>query len=148
MGDKKKISNSFWVGIIIISVGGFILLDRMDIVFLPYWLFSWRTFLIALGLIIGINKRFRGVDWLVLIIIGSIKTFDLFWVMTEGGPSHATELIATWMYRQAFRGTNWGYGAALAFAMFLIAFAFAIVFMLITRQQMKSVVPDSLTPND
>lgn len=73
----------------------------------------------------------------VLIIIGSIKTFDLFWVMTEGGPSHATQLIATWMYRQAFRGTDWGYGAALAFAMFLIAFVFAIIFMISTRNQMR-----------
>ncbi len=71
MSDKKKLSNSFWVGIIIISVGSFILLDRMDVVFLPHWLISWRTFLIALGLIIGINKGFKGADWLVLIIIGS-----------------------------------------------------------------------------
>jgi len=76
MSENRKLSNSFWVGIIIISVGSFILLDRMDVVFLPHWLFSWRTFLIALGLIIGINKRFRGVDWLVLIIIGSFFLLD------------------------------------------------------------------------
>jgi raffinose/stachyose/melibiose transport system permease protein len=74
----------------------------------------------------------------VLIIIGSIKTFDLFWVMTQGGPSNRTQLIATFMYQQAFRGTDWGYGAALAFAMFLIAFVFALVFLYITRQQMQN----------
>ena len=76
MSDKKKLSNSFWVGIIIISAGSFILLDRMDVVMLPHWLFSWKTFLIALGLIIGINKKFKGVDWLVMIIIGSFFLLD------------------------------------------------------------------------
>ena len=71
MSDKKKLSNSFWVGIIIISIGSFILLDRMDVVMFPHWLFSWKTFLIALGVITGINKQFKGIGWLVLIIVGT-----------------------------------------------------------------------------
>ncbi|MEK6783740.1 MAG: LiaF domain-containing protein [Bacteroidota bacterium] len=76
MSDKKKFGNSFWVGIIIISIGGFILLDRMEVVFFPHWLFSWKTFLIALGVITGINKQFKGIGWLVLIIVGTFFLLD------------------------------------------------------------------------
>jgi predicted membrane protein len=76
MSDKKKLSNSFWVGIIIISIGSFILLDRMDVVMFPHWLFSWKTFLIALGVITGINKQFKGIGWLVLIIVGTFFLLD------------------------------------------------------------------------
>lgn len=76
MSSKKKIGNSFWVGIIIISVGSFLLLERMDIDLFPDWLFSWKTFLIALGLIIGVSKQFKGIGWLVMIMIGSFFLLD------------------------------------------------------------------------
>lgn len=76
MSDKKKMSNSFWIGIIIVSVGSFLLLDRLDVVLFPRWFFSWWTFLIALGVITGINKRFKGISWLVLILIGSFFLLD------------------------------------------------------------------------
>lgn len=76
MSEKKKLSNSFWVGIIIISVGSFILLDRMDVVLFPGWLINWWTFLIVLGVITGINKNFKGISWLVLILVGSFFLLD------------------------------------------------------------------------
>jgi len=71
----------------------------------------------------------------VLMIVGALKSFDLVWVLTEGGPSHASELIATYMFKEAFRSNNWGYGSTLAFVLFLIAFVAAISFVLITRQR-------------
>jgi raffinose/stachyose/melibiose transport system permease protein len=72
----------------------------------------------------------------VLIIIGSLKSFDLFWVLTggSGGPSHSSELVGTYMFFQAFRATVWGYGSALAFALFLISFVFALMFLYMTRK--------------
>ncbi|MBK5278414.1 MAG: hypothetical protein JJE09_06090 [Bacteroidia bacterium] len=76
MSDKKKLSNSFWAGIIIISVGSFILLDRMDVILFPRWFFSFKTFLIALGVIIGINRQFKGIGWLVMILVGSFLLLD------------------------------------------------------------------------
>ncbi len=69
----------------------------------------------------------------VLMIVGSLKAFDLFWVLTEGGPSHASELIATYMFKEAFRSNHWGYGSTLAFVLFLIAFVVAIGFIISTR---------------
>lgn len=76
----------------------------------------------------------------VLIIIGSLSSFDLFWIFTggSGGPSRASELVATYMYFKAFRETRWGYGSTLAFTLFFISFLFALVFMYMTRRSAQS----------
>lgn len=55
---------------------------------------------------------------IVLQLIGSLKYFDLFYVMTQGASN--TELMATYMYKQTFQHTRMGYGSAIAAAMFLI----------------------------
>lgn len=73
----------------------------------------------------------------VLMIVGALKSFDLVWVLTEGGPSHASELVATYMFKQAFRSNNWGYGSTVAFTLFLIAFTTATLFILGTRRYQK-----------
>jgi raffinose/stachyose/melibiose transport system permease protein len=53
-------------------------------------------------------------------IIGSLKYFDLVYVMTGGGPGSATELMATLMYKTTFVKKNFGYGAAVAGGMFIL----------------------------
>ncbi|MFK4997089.1 carbohydrate ABC transporter permease [Bacillus sp. N9] len=63
----------------------------------------------------------------ILAIVGSLKAFDIFYVMTLGGPNHATELMGTYMFRQAFVHLNMGYASAIAFLMFLIALFVTIV---------------------
>ncbi len=60
------------------------------------------------------------VTGMTLSLIGSLKYFDLIWVMTEGGPSGATELMATYMYKKAFNSFEMGYGATVASALFII----------------------------
>ncbi len=57
---------------------------------------------------------------LVLSLIGSLRYFDLIFVMTGGGPSGSSEVMATYMYRTVFSGFNIGYGAAISSAMFVI----------------------------
>ena len=39
---------------------------------------------------------------IVLNTIGGIKSFDQIWVMTGGGPNHASETLGTYLYRTAF----------------------------------------------
>ncbi|HHU89057.1 MAG: carbohydrate ABC transporter permease [Sphaerochaetaceae bacterium] len=65
----------------------------------------------------------------VLSIVGSIKYFDLIWVMTTGGPARSTELIATYMYKKTFLSWQMGYGSALAFCLFVIAVGLSLLFM-------------------
>lgn len=56
----------------------------------------------------------------IMCMVGSLKYFDLIYVMTEGGPSGKTELMATYMYKNAFTSMKMGYGSTIASAMFLI----------------------------
>lgn len=51
-------------------------------------------------------------------VIGSLKTFDLIYVLTKGGPVHSTEVPATIMYRVMMMENNYGLGSAMA--MFII----------------------------
>jgi raffinose/stachyose/melibiose transport system permease protein len=70
-------------------------------------------------------------------VIGSLKVFDLVYVLTNGGPAQASEVPSTLMVRTIFLGYQYGYGSAMA--VFIIAecivFSVAIraVFKLIER---------------
>jgi N-acetylglucosamine transport system permease protein len=62
-----------------------------------------------------------------LLFLGAIQQFALVWVMTEGGPNGASEVLGTFMYKNAFRYFNIGYGNAVAVVMFILVFVFSIV---------------------
>lgn len=66
---------------------------------------------------------------IVLSLIGSLKYFDLVYVMTGGGPGTSTELMATYMYKNSFVTFNMGYGSAIAAGMFILITVFASVVM-------------------
>lgn len=63
----------------------------------------------------------------ILSMVGSLKYFDLIYVMTGGGPGTSTELMATYMYKQSFSQFNMGYGSAVAGGMFLLITVIALV---------------------
>ena len=73
---------------------------------------AWR---IKVPLIMGVIKV-----TVVLAIVGSLKYFDLIFVMTGGGPNGASEVMASYMYKEAFKSYNFGYGSAVGFALLLI----------------------------
>ncbi len=52
-------------------------------------------------------------------VIGSLKTFDLIYVLTGGGPVHATEVPSTLMFNTIFHKYQYGYGSSMA--IFIIA---------------------------
>lgn len=63
----------------------------------------------------------------LLSVVGSIKFFDLVYVMTGGGPNGSTELLATYMFRQGFLTFRFGYASAIATAMLLLSLLAAAV---------------------
>ncbi len=67
--------SSIWTGVFIMVVGLAALL-KTAIVGIPSWVFSWPTFLIALGFFIGLRHGFRGAAWFILMILGSVFLFD------------------------------------------------------------------------
>lgn len=71
---------------------------------------------------------------MILSLIGSLKYFDLIWVMTGGGPNHASELMATYMYKRAFPSFEMGYGSTIAAALFIIVMIISIAAFLISRR--------------
>ncbi|GAA5005175.1 carbohydrate ABC transporter permease [Streptomyces siamensis] len=68
--------------------------------------------------------QLRSVNAVVLsvIIIDSLRSFDVVWSLTRGGPYHSSELLSTYMYSTAFQSLRLGYGSALAVVIFLLAF--------------------------
>jgi len=59
----------------------------------------------------------------ILAISGSLKSFDLIFVMTQGGPAHRTSVLALYMYEKAFRGApNYPVANAISTVMVLISF--------------------------
>ncbi|MNJ55319.1 Lactose transport system permease protein LacF [compost metagenome] len=57
---------------------------------------------------------------IVLAVVGSLKYFDLIYVMTDGGPNGSSEVMASYMYRTAFKAYNFGYGSAIGFFLLVI----------------------------
>jgi raffinose/stachyose/melibiose transport system permease protein len=75
---------------------------------------------------------------IVLCISGSLKSFDLVYVMTKGGPAHATELLATYMYNSTFSSYRYGYGSAISTSIILLSLIFIGTSQWLTSRKSKS----------
>ncbi len=62
-------------------------------------------------------------------VIDSLRTFDIVWAMTRGGPYNSTQLLSTYMYQVGFTQVNLGYGSAIAVVIFLLAIGFIITYL-------------------
>lgn len=58
----------------------------------------------------------------IMAVINALKIFTLPYVMTRGGPNHATEVLGTWAYFQGFTSVKAGYGSAIATILILFTF--------------------------
>ncbi|CAM2151411.1 carbohydrate ABC transporter permease [Paraburkholderia tropica] len=70
----------------------------------------------------------------LLSVLGSLRYFDLIYVMTGGGPEGSSELMATYMYRTVFSSFQLGYGSTIGSAMFLIVCTVAAISLRFTRR--------------
>ncbi|MGL1892911.1 MAG: sugar ABC transporter permease [Spirochaetaceae bacterium] len=58
---------------------------------------------------------------IVLGIVGAIKTFDIVWLLTQGGPGNATQFPATMLYQAVAQNSQAGYGATISVFMIVIS---------------------------
>lgn len=59
----------------------------------------------------------------------AIRHFDLFFLLTQGGPSNASHVVAWEIFEDTFRNLNFGSGAALSYIMALATFVIAYFFI-------------------
>jgi predicted membrane protein len=66
------------IGLLLLGAGAFYLLPALGVV-LPPWLFRWEMLFVAAGLFSGVAWRFRGLFWLLLILVGfALLVDDIF----------------------------------------------------------------------
>lgn len=58
---------------------------------------------------------------LTLCIAGNMKAFDNIYVMTEGGPGYASNVMAMYGYNISFKQSNMGYGSAISIGIFVLS---------------------------
>ncbi|WP_266083178.1 carbohydrate ABC transporter permease [Haladaptatus caseinilyticus] len=66
---------------------------------------------------------------LVLITIYTLNTFDMIMSLTGGGPGHATEVLALFMYFEGFNRFNLGQAAAVAVMMLSVNVVMTVIYM-------------------
>ncbi|WP_449537859.1 carbohydrate ABC transporter permease [Ferdinandcohnia sp. Marseille-Q9671] len=73
----------------------------------------------------------------ILCISGSLRTFDLIYVMTNGGPAHSTEVMAIYMYEKTFSSMKYGYGSAVSLYIFVFSLLLIWISKLILQRKSK-----------
>jgi ABC-type sugar transport system permease subunit len=74
-----------------------------------------------LGPALVVATAFRALD--------ALRLFDLVYVMTGGGPGTATEPLSLYAFVALMQRLRFGYGAALSMTVFLLTFAFALIWI-------------------
>ncbi len=67
--------------------------------------------------------------------IGSIQLFDLVYTTTRGGPLDATKTVVYYLWEQAFRRLEFGYGSAVAYVLFGITLLITIGVVVYSRRR-------------
>lgn len=62
---------------------------------------------------------------LVLRAMDLVRIFDQIFILTQGGPGTATETVSLYIYRTAFRFSNFGYAAAMSFVLLAATILFS-----------------------
>ena len=71
----------------------------------------------------------------IFAVTGSLKSFDLIYVLTNGGPLHSTEVPSTLMISMLFKRSRFGMGSAIAVMLILLCFGFALLISAIFREE-------------
>lgn len=129
----------------LMDTNGFIILPMWVIAFVCLWQYVGQSMMLYMAQISGIDttlyeasyidgctkpQAFRYITLplirpmvataMSLNAIGSLKFFDLIFNMTEGGPNHQTEVLATHLYAQGFKYFKYGYASAIGVVLLVL----------------------------
>ena len=71
----------------------------------------------------------------IFAITGSLKSFDLIYVLTNGGPFHSTEVPSTLMINMLFLRNRYGMGSTIAVMLIMLCFGFALLINAIFKEE-------------
>ena len=75
----------------------------------------------------------------ILCVTGCLKTFDLIWAMTKGGPNRSSEMPATLIYNEAFSFRQFGRSSAIGVVLLIIGLLLSVLMNYIFRDKDKVV---------
>jgi len=132
--EKFGIEGPLWL----MDTNGFIILPMWIIAFVALWQYVGQSMMLYMAQISGISTSLYEASYIdgcskpksfihitlplikpmvgtamSLNAIGALKFFDLIYNMTEGGPNHRTEVLATHLYTQGFKYNKYGYASAI-----------------------------------
>jgi raffinose/stachyose/melibiose transport system permease protein len=73
----------------------------------------------------------------VLVLNGSLRSFEYSYLLTGGGPGNSSELMTTYMYKQAFSSMKYGYGSSVAIMIVIICLVIGLAFRRFTDEKEK-----------
>ena len=71
----------------------------------------------------------------IFAVTGSLKSFDLIYVLTNGGPNHATEVPSTLMINLLFLRNRYGMGSTIAVMLIVLCFFFAVLINMVFKEE-------------
>lgn len=141
LGDQKIIIFSIAIAMIWQAIGYYMVMYMAGIASVPESVYESadieganriRQFFTLTIPLIWTNIR----TTLTFFIISSINlSFMLVKAMTGGGPDGSTEVFLSYMYKQAYTNSSYGYGMAIGVVIFLFSFALSAIVNLITKRE-------------
>ncbi len=136
----------------LMDVKGFINLPMKVIAFVALWQYVGQSMMLYMAQISGIDKSLYEASYIdgatkmqsflhitlplirpmvatamSLNCIGSLKFFDLIFNMTEAGPNHQTEVLATHLYTQGFKYFKYGYASAIGVVLLVLCLVMTFI---------------------
>lgn len=141
LGDQKIVIYSLVIAMIWQAIGYYMVMYMASMASVPESLYEsanlegagrmQQFFSITLPLI-WTNVR----TTLTFFVISSINLSFLFVkALTSGGPDGSTEVFLSYMYKQAYTNSSYGYGMAIGVVVFLFSFGLAAVVNFVTKRE-------------
>lgn len=141
LGDQKIVIYSVLIAMVWQAVGYYMVMYMSSMSSVPESLYESANLEGA-----GRTKQFFNITvpliWtnirttLTFFIISSINmAFLLVRAMTNGGPDGSTEVFLSYMYKQAYTNSSYGYGMAIGVVVFIFSFALSAIVNAITKRE-------------